>query len=262
MATTGSASEQGELWSERALDWADVQEGLARPLYEAVLERTGVGPETTLLDVGCGAGMFLAMVAATGAEVSGLDAAPGLLAVARERVPQADLMPGELEDLPFGDTVFDVVTALNSVQFANEPANAIRELARVARDGAPVVVAVWGEPQDCDAAAIFAALGPLMAPAPGSPGPFALSEKAALEGLVRLGGLEPGTPEDVVCVWDYPDLETALRGVLSAGPAVRALRHSGEGPVREAATAALEPFMDRRGGYRLENVFRFVVGTK
>ena len=263
MAAIGSAAEQGDLWSERALDWAEVQEGTARPLYEVVLERTGVGAETTLLDLGCGAGMFLSLAAATGADVTGVDASPAMLALAHERLPQADLHPGDLEDLPFGDAIFDIVTGFNSFQYVNDPANAAREAARVARDGGPVVVGGWGDPADCDAAAFFAALAPLMPPLPpGSPGPFALAEPAALEGVVGLAGLEPGPAEDVVCPWDYPDLETALRGLSSYSQAVRAIRHSGEAAVRDAVTAALEPFMDRRGGYHLENTFRFVVGRK
>ena len=48
----GSADVQGELWGARARDWAEVQEPTARPLYEAVLRETGIGPRTALLDVG------------------------------------------------------------------------------------------------------------------------------------------------------------------------------------------------------------------
>src|SRR5436190_9450807 len=260
MADSGTAQVQGELWSARALDWAEVQEGTARPLYDSVLERLALGPDTTLLDVGCGAGLFASLAAARGAEVHGLDAAPGLLAIARERVPQGEFQPGEIEELPYGDWTFDVVTAFNSLQFANDPANAAREAARVAREETPVVIAVWGEPQDCDAAAYLSAMATVMPPAPpGAPGPFALSEKAALEGLADPAGLDLQLVEDVVCVWDYPDLDAALRGLLSAGPATRAIQHAGEPEVRRVATTALEAFKRTDGSYRLENVFRYAL---
>jgi SAM-dependent methyltransferase len=262
VAASGTAQVQGELWSERALDWAELQEGMVRPLYDSVLERIDLGPDVSLLDIGCGAGLFCSLAAARGAEVSGIDAAPGLLAIALERVPQGSFQPGEIEELPYGERTFDVVTAFNSLQFANDPANAMREAARVAREGAPVVVAVWGDPQDCDAVACLSAMAPLMPPAtPGAPGPFALSEKAALEGLVAQAALDSQGIEDVVCIWEYPDLGTALRGVLSAGPAAAAIRHSGEPAVLEAVSEALEPFTVAGGGFRLENVFRYIVAT-
>lgn len=39
----GTAKMQGQIWGTRARDWAEVQESVAIPLYEAVLERTGIG---------------------------------------------------------------------------------------------------------------------------------------------------------------------------------------------------------------------------
>src|SRR5919201_5480097 len=50
--TTGQA--QSELGSGGARDWATFQEPHARPLYDAVQERLGIGPGTRLLDVGYG----------------------------------------------------------------------------------------------------------------------------------------------------------------------------------------------------------------
>jgi len=257
-----TAQEHGELWSAGALDWAEVQEPTARPLFDAVLERLDPGPGTTLLDVGCGAGLFLSLAAARGADVYGLDAAPGMLAVARERVPHGSFRPGEIEELPYGDATFDAVTAFNSLQFANDPAVAAGEAARVAREGGSVAVAVWGEAERCDAAGYFAALGSVLPPRPpGSPGPFALSGPGALEGLLGQAGLDAELVEDVVCVWEYPDLGVALRGLLAGGSAARAVRDAGEPAVREAATVALEPYRVAGGGYRLENVFRYALAT-
>src|SRR3954453_5213529 len=105
---TGSVN--GRLWGARARSWAEVQERQARPAYEAVLERSGGGPGTRYLDVGCGAGMAAQLAAARGAQVSGIDASEALLAIARERVPTGQFHPGDIEDLPFPAGAFDVVT--------------------------------------------------------------------------------------------------------------------------------------------------------
>ena len=121
-------------------------------------------------------------------------------------------------------------------------------------------IATWGRAQDCEAAPYLAALGALLPPLPlGAPGPFALSGPGALDRLARDAGLAPVESFDVECAWRYSDLARALRGLLSSGPAVRAIRHAGESPVRDAVTKAIRPFRTARDGYQLENTFRVLV---
>ncbi|MEP7247918.1 MAG: class I SAM-dependent methyltransferase, partial [Gammaproteobacteria bacterium] len=225
----GTAAMQGALWSAKATDWADAQEQTVRPVFEAVIAELGVKQGTALLDVGCGAGMFCELAAARGACVSGFDAAEAFIAIARARVPGADFRVGDMEDLPFRDDSFDLVTGFNSFQYAANPVAALREAKRVARVGGTVVAMVWGRQEDCEAAVYLKAVGSLLPPPPpGAPGPFALSQDGALESLMKEAGLNPKGAFDVNTPWQYPNLETALRGMLSAGPAVRAIRHSGE----------------------------------
>ncbi|HKX16661.1 MAG TPA: class I SAM-dependent methyltransferase [bacterium] len=260
--TGGSASIQGPLWGARARDWAEVQEAICRPLYDAILSQTGIAPNTRILDVGCGAGLFCSLAAGRGANVSGLDAAPALLEIAKERVPSGAFREGEMETLPYPDRTFDLVTGFNSFQFATRPPAALAEARRVARPGASVAIATWGKPEDCEAAHFLAALRPLLPPAPsGAPGPFALSADGALEGFARDAGLTPRRVDEVDCPFEYPDLETALRGLLAGGPVVRALQTSGEERVREAVVQAITPFRLSSGGYRLENSFLLVTAT-
>ena len=64
---------------------------------------------------------------------------------------------------------------------------------------------------------------------------------------------------DVPCPWVYPDLETALKGMLSAGPAERAMRASSFERAREAVAAAIEAYRTPSGGYHLNNTFRYLV---
>lgn len=260
--TGGSAPVQGALWGARARDWAEVQESISQPLYEAVLRQTPMDPKTRVLDVGCGAGLFCSLAAGRGAEVSGLDAASALLEIAKERVPSGSFREGEMETLPYPDRTFDLVTGFNSFQFATRPLTALAEARRVARPGASVVIATWGKPEDCEAAQFLAALRPLLPPAtPGAPGPFALSADGALEVFAREAGLAPRRVDEVDCPFEYTDLETALRGLLSAGPTVRALQTSGEERVREAVVKSIAPFRLSAGGYRLENSFLLVTAT-
>ena len=109
-------------------------------LYEAVLEQLEIRPGTRVLDVGCGPGLFLRLAADRGATVTGIDAAPQFIELARERLPQADLTVGDMDPLPYPDDSFDVVTAWDAFQSAADPRGALREAARVARPGARIVI--------------------------------------------------------------------------------------------------------------------------
>jgi SAM-dependent methyltransferase len=258
----GSAEVQGVLWGAAAQDWSELVEPLSTPLFEAVLAAVGASDGARLLDVGCGSGLALQLARERGAIVSGLDAAVGLLAIARARVPDADIRQGDLEDLPFDRGAFDAVTAFNSVQYAGDRVTAVRELARVARTGAPVAITTWGAPARCETRTVLAALGALLPPPPpGSGGPFALSEPGKLEELAASAGLTPKHTDEVLVPFVFPDIDTAVRGHLSAGPARRAIEVAGRDAVGEAIRGALEATVRSDGTSRQDNVFRYIVAT-
>ena len=128
-----SSGVNGRLWGARARDWADIQEGQSRAAYEPVFDSLSLGPGSRYSDVVCGAGMAALLASDRGAQVSGIDAAESLLTVARERVAAADFRLGDLQDLPFADGCFDVVTGFNSIQFAADPVAALMEAGRVTK---------------------------------------------------------------------------------------------------------------------------------
>ena len=257
----GSSGVQGPLWSERADDWVEIQEPLMRPAFEAGLDALAVGPETRLLDVGCGSGLALRLAADRGAAVSGLDASDGLLEHARRRLPGAPLVQGELEDLPFADGSFDIVTGFNSFQYAARPVAALAEAVRVLAPGGRVLYLNWAPPEQCEAAAYLAAIGKLLPPPPpGAPGPFALSDTDAIVQVFGEAGLDVASNADVTVVWSYPDEATAIAGLMGAGPIVSAIHHAGEGAAIAATRTFLSPFRTGDGGYRITNVFRYAIG--
>jgi SAM-dependent methyltransferase len=256
----GTSAVQGQLWGGRARDWAEVQESTVASLFESVLDRIGAGPGRRVLDIGCGAGLFCQMAARRGAQVAGLDASEAMIQIARERTPGGDFRVGEMEELPFGDHEFDAVTGFNSFQYAASPVNALRKARRVARSGATVIIAVWGQAADLQALPYLAALGSLLPPPPpGTPGPLALSQDGALEALASQAGLTPRQLEEVDTLWSYADEAMARRGLLSAGPAVRAIQLAGEPAVWEAVARAIAPLRTPSGGYVMRNKFRYLV---
>jgi len=258
-ASGRTAIANGRLWGARARDWAELQEPQFTRAYETVFERTGLGAGSVYCDLGCGSGLAASIASARGARVAGLDAAEQLLSFARARVPAGDFRQGELEDLPFENGTFDVVTGFNSFQYAGDPVRALGEARRITRRGGHVVVMTWGPPEGMDAASLVAALKPLLPPPPaGAPGPFALSDRGALIHFAESAGLRPLEVSDVECTWTYPDLSAAMRAFASAGVAVRAAENTSQDALDRAHEAALKPFARQDGSYRLGAAFRWL----
>lgn len=258
----GSAEIQGPLWGSRARLWAQLAEPDQTPFYQAVFDAMEVTEGTLLLDVGCGAGLAMQLAAARGSTVTGLDASEGLVRIARERLPQADIRLGEMEDLPFPDAMFTAVTSFNAVQYASDPRRALRELGRVTQPGATIAIVTWGDPKRSEMRDVLAAIGGLLPPPPpGAGGPFALSAPGALEELVRSEGLTPKQDGEVPTPYSYPDVETAVRAQSASGPAVRAAQHAGQEELHNALTKVMSTYQKPDGTVRLDNVFRYLVAT-
>ena len=263
MTTNSRTSDvNGRLWGARASDWSNYQERVHEPVYQAVLDAAGVGSGTRFLDVGCGAGLTVNLAVARGAEATGLDAADDLLRIAASRTPTAAFHVGDLEDLPFRDGEFDVVSGINSFQYAGNPVSALSEARRVAGENGKVVVVTWGEPEGMDAAKLIGALKPLMTPPPpGAPGPFALSNERALRRFAEQAGLKAIEIFDVDCPFEYSDIGSAVRGMSSAGVAVKAMETAGEDAVEEAYRNAFAEFQEPDGSVRVGATFRCLVAV-
>jgi SAM-dependent methyltransferase len=249
------AAEQGRLWSEHPRDWAELQEATVRPAQVAVLDRIGIQPGTRLLDIGCGTGGPTLLARERGARVSGIDASPGMLEIARERVPDGDFRVGELLTLPWPEHSFDVVVGFNAFQYAIDPVAALVEARRVVKPDGWIGAMVWGSDEECEFAATFTALAPLMPQPPrAAAGPRACGEDIA--DWIRDAGLSLQSDERVDCPWTYPNRHIALRAFMSAGPVAKVIHHAGEQAVTEALTTCLAGFATAGGRYRFQNKFR------
>ena len=253
-----------EHWGRRPRDWAELAEPSNAPLFHRVLGAVGAGPGLSLLDVGCGSGYALALAAAAGCTVTGLDITPELLAIARERVPEAMLVHGEMDALPFEDGRFDIVVGFNAFAFADDPAGAVAEAARVVRPGGVVAATTFAEPGRNESTSLHLALEPLRAQATqtGDHLPYALSEPGGLERLLGGGGLVQVTAGEVAVTWSHDSADEAVRAVLASGGGAMAIEAAGEPAARHALTAAVGAFIDHRGRVAMRNVFRYALGRR
>ena len=259
----GTAREQGENWGARADDWANCNEPAWNGVFAAVLDQARVVAGSACLDVGCGAGGALVLARARGAGVSGIDASENLVAVARRRLPGAEIAVGEMEELPFSDGQFDVVTGINSFQFAGNAGQALAEARRVCRAGGSVTVLTWGPRKDSELLSrVLPAVFGLLPQAPGGVAPpqIPFGQAGTIEDLMRGAALEPETSCEPDGVLAFANVDIATRAVMSAS--VRVIRHAGAARVQEAIGEGLAPFVRPDGSIHLNNRFRLVTGRR
>ena len=119
-----------------------------------LVERIGIAPGETVLDLGCGDGTTAIPAAERGADVTGVDIAANLVAAGRRRAEQAGLTniafeEGDASDLAeIEDDRFDRVVSIFGAMFAPRPDDVAREMARVTRPGGKIVMGNWipGDP--------------------------------------------------------------------------------------------------------------------
>jgi SAM-dependent methyltransferase len=256
---SGSAERWGPLWGARADDWARSEEQQT-PVYEEAIRRVGLRAGQRVLDVGCGAGVFLELAAARGAVPAGIDASEALIEHARRRVPEADLRVGDMEALPFANDGFDVVTGLTSYFFATDMVDALRESGRVATQGARVFIQVWGPPERNDLEAMKQIARPFMPPRPpDAPEPPPLWKPGVLEEIAARAGLVPEEAFDFGFAYEYEDEEMLGRLLLAPMGLGSVVGLEREQAVRAQIVEVMSPFRTSTGGYRLDNLFRCLV---
>jgi FAD/FMN-containing dehydrogenase/SAM-dependent methyltransferase len=261
---TAAAQVQRRLWGTNPRAWAELAEAHNQPLFEAVLRAAGAGPGMRLLDVGCGSGLTLMLAKDLGAIPSGLDISSGLLQIARDRLPGADLREGDMELLPFGDAAFDAVTGVNAFQFAGDPQRALREAARVTRPGGRVVASLFAAPERSQATIVHEAMNALIPPDQAADhAPYSLSTPGHLEAALAHVGLETTGHGEVVCHWRYQTMDDAVKALLCSAGGARAIEAAGQDAIRDVLQRVLAQFKDRQTGViTLVNTFRWVAANQ
>jgi SAM-dependent methyltransferase len=259
----GSGTWWGPLFGAHAATWAETwegPEGWGTPVYTHVLDQAQVGPRTTLLDCGCGAGRFLRLAAQRGASAAGIDASRELVEIAARQNPEADLRVGDLKALPWPDDAFDIVTGFSSFQFAEDHAAALAEARRVSQGDVWVVI-----PTQLDNSAIpqvFATLMPVL-PSEARPilkrsGMYALSAPGALDEVLATAGMIRRSDETIGATTVFADAAAAVEAFLSAGATELAVQHSGQSAVQLLLYDALTPFIGEGDQVSLPGWFRVV----
>lgn len=112
---------------------------------EETLKRLDLGPDGTLLDIGCGTGILLKKISEQfpSARLHGLDASNEMLNVAKSKGFAAELLCGSAAALPFEDGTFDHVVSVSSFHYWRDPETSLKEILRVLKPHGKLVITDW-----------------------------------------------------------------------------------------------------------------------
>jgi ubiquinone/menaquinone biosynthesis C-methylase UbiE len=110
---------------------------IEQPIVREIIGELPIG---VALDAACGTGRHAAHLASLGHTVIGVDSSPGMLARAREKVPQGEFHEADLHELPLADDSVGVIVCAIALVHLADIEGPFREFARVLHPGGHLVV--------------------------------------------------------------------------------------------------------------------------
>ena len=262
------AASEAEIVAARAYEDLHVP-ALFRQWAPRVVEAAGIRSGHRVLDVACGTGVLAREAALHLGEngfIAGLDAAPGMLAVAERLAPSIEWREGVAESLPYEDDSFDAVVSQFGLMFFQDRPAALREMLRVLVPGGRIAVAVWESLENSEAYPIEVALLERLAgerAADALRAPFVLGDGAELTALFRdagAGSVEIATHHGTA---RFPSVKTMveadLRGWLPIMGVV--LTEEQIEAILEEAEQALGRYVTANGAVEFDAPAHIVTGT-
>jgi uncharacterized peroxidase-related enzyme len=223
-----------EGWGRRAADFSTLAEPSNCREYVALHHRLGVSAGDTLLDIACGSGLAVELAGLRGARCAGIDASARLIAVARDRNPDADLQVGDMHSLPWEDRAFDVVTSFRGI-WGTTP-GVMSEVHRVLVPGGRIGLTVWGHIKASPGAWAMTPFSLAAAPKVENQATMvALGRPGAGERLLQEAGFTDVERIDIPFVFEFADPALYARALASTGPAFEAIQAVGEEAFMQAA---------------------------
>jgi len=262
--------EQSEFWNGVAGErWVRHQARLDRalgPFGEAALDRLGIAPGQSVLDVGCGTGETLLSIARRldgQGRVLGVDLSRPMLERARERTreqPEIELLQADAAAYSFGQR-FDAVFSRFGVMFFADPRLAFGALRQTLRAGGQLGFVCWQAFEDNPwvhlplvAARSLLTEEALPAADPNAPGPFSLASPARTGDLLSRAGYSEIAIEAFrsPVLMSEEGVEAAVDFTFQTGPVARLLFEQPE-PVRQLARVRIrEQLAPFAAGQRVE----------
>lgn len=235
-----------------------------------VVDAVRIGAGDRVLDVACGTGI-LAREAASFLDgdgfVAGLDAAPGMLAVANQLWPTIEWREGVAEALPYEAESFDAVISQFGLMFFQDRARALREMMRVLTPGGRLAVAVWESLEKSEAYPAEVALLESIAgqnAADALRAPFVLGDRNELTTLFRDAGVTSVEIATYHGTARFPSIRTMVEADLRGWLPVMGVNLTEEQIRRilNEAEQALSQYVTAEGKVEFDSPAHIVTGSK
>ena len=214
-------------WGEVAHNYHDSFGRLTTQAVEPMLDASGVGEGTRLLDVATGPGYVAAAAVRRGARALGIDFSSSMVAEARRLHPAVEFREGDAEALPFERDTFDVVTIPFGLLHLARPDTALAEALRVLGPGGRVAFTVWDAPERAATFGIVLraveARGDLEVPIPSGPSFFRFSDAEECRRALAEAGFAAPSVRTLPLSWRVPSADALLDLFLESGVRTRAL---------------------------------------
>lgn len=230
---------------------------IGAPLAADLLEAVEIDPGERVLDVACGTGIVARLAAdrvGQAGQVAGLDANPGMLAVARAAAPSGAAIAwheASAMDMPLADGAFDLVLCQMGLQFFEDPAAALGEMNRVTAPEGRIALNLPGPMPD-----LFAIMGRALARHVGPAveqfvqAVFSLHDAGQVVGLLEAAGYSHANaerttrnlrlPAPAEFLWQYV-CSTPLAGALAS------VDEATRDAIERDVVAGWQPFTDSGG---------------
>jgi SAM-dependent methyltransferase len=232
-------------WEHQAPTYDDFFGQITQRFVDPLLDAAGVGSGSRVLDVATGPGYAAGRAAERGASVVGVDAAPTMVRLARQRHPGIDFRRADIEALPFEDGSFDAAVSNFVVPHLGRHEDAVHELVRVLGDGGTLALTTWDLPDRMRLLAVFldafaeaGATPPQDLPA--GPPFFRFAVDEAFEGLLLGAGLSGVSVRTVAFTHHVASADELWNGMLSGTVRTSALFLHQPEPTRSAIRAAFD----------------------
>ncbi|WP_212936350.1 class I SAM-dependent methyltransferase [Bacillus hominis] len=131
-----------DFWNQNSQEmWDSGSRSTIIPFFEQYVEK-----EVQVLDVGCGDGYGTYKLSLTGYKAVGVDLSEVMIQKGRERGegPNLSFIKGDLSSLPFENEKFEAIMAINSLEWTEEPLQALNEIKRVLKKDGYACIAILG----------------------------------------------------------------------------------------------------------------------
>lgn len=147
----GAVAEYAGLYSVKELSVKRFVSGFLDSRTDSMLGLLDVPPDPVLLDLACGTGAHMALLAPRCREIVGVDYSAPMLKVAEEQLSRLPVKNWRLQladahDLPFPDRRFDAVVSMGLLDYVVSPEHVLRECRRIVKPGGSIVFSIPKKP--------------------------------------------------------------------------------------------------------------------